>query len=72
MTILMHTQPLSKKKSKHSRLDILSELPLVLMFISVLAKVHLSKELTQKSVKALANTVELCCHSCYEKLLTAD
>lgn len=73
MTTLMHTQPLSeKKKSKRSGLDVLSELPLVLVFISVLATVHLSKELTQKSVKAFANAVEWCCHSCHDKLLTAD
>lgn len=73
MTTLMHTQPLSeKKKSKRSGLDVLSELPLVLVFISVLATVHLSKELTQKSVKAFANAVEWCCHSCHGKLLTAD
>lgn len=73
MTTLMHTQPLSeKKKSKRSELDVLSELPLVLVFISVLATVHLSKELTQKSVKAFANAVEWCCHSCHDKLLTAD
>lgn len=73
MTALMHTQPLSeKKKSKRSGLDVLSELPLVLVFISVLATVHLSKELTQKSVKAFANAVEWCCHSCHGKLLTAD
>lgn len=73
MTTLMHTQPLSeKKKSKGSELDVLSELPLVLVFISVLATVHLSKELTQKSVKAFANAVEWCCHSCHGKLLTAD
>lgn len=73
MTTLMHTQPLSeKKKSKRSELDVLSELPLVLVFISVPATVHLSKELTQKSVKAFANAVEWCCHSCHGKLLTAD
>lgn len=73
MTTLMHTQPLSeKKKSKRSGLDVLSELPLVLVFISVLATVHLSKELTQKSVKAFANAVEWCCHSCHDTLLTAD
>lgn len=61
-----------KKKSKCSGLDVLFELPLVLVFISVLATVHLSKELTQKSVKAFANAVEWCCHSCHDKLLTAD
>lgn len=60
-----YTTTVKKLKSRHMKLDILSELPLALIFISAPAKVHLicGTHLTQISVKAFANTDEFCCHS---------
>lgn len=66
------TTTVKNLKSKHTKLDVLSELPLALIFVSAPAKVHLIYG--THSNKAFANTVEFCCHSsnCAELWLNAS